>query len=1142
MRRGALVAFTLAALATAGCEDPPTECGPGTEEREGVCVVLREEVRCGDGTAVDAESGECVAFVRCGADTVFDADTGECAPASECGPGTFLDLATGECLPEQSCGAGTELDEDTGECVPTLDCGPGTELDQDADECVPAPACQDGSVRDPDTGLCVSDLTCGPDQTLVSGVCVEPGDEAVVEADVFESLPDVNDPDSGGAPESIVLEPVGERVVFLGNIDRPSDTSGAGTLRQDRDLWRFTGAAGQLLHIEVRDLGLPEPAFLLEGPSGYARRSASDGDAAAERVVLLPYDGEYTLTIVPSSFLATGIPLGDPAAGYVGVVEELPWPAETAVFPMQGAANADALSGDLTDLRDNIFNVQAAPGTPFLVVFRAVGDGTVPAAVALTGTGEPLGHVQDLGEDGFLAGVTGANGRAVVVLDWQELDPLDATFEVALFTVPVVDRGSLPPDFNTVTADHDLVAGEDGAAFRFAVEERQIALADLGGSGLFNPDVQVVGPGGTRADVRDDDELFFFAEPGVYFVIVYNDNSSDDQDVSLTLELRTPWELAAGDAWSDPVGGTDLLWGFSGFPDAWAVVTPDALGLLELSLLASDGDPDIYVHRMNGELVRAVHRPHLGLPVHARIPDGRPLLVRIDADGENLIGWTLAARRVDNPAVLDVEPNDTRANATPLPALPAITRGHLGDGEVDVFRFELDAPLLPGEAIEVLFDNLDGDSGYSQLSDGAYVSVRDAAYAPLPSLPLPESSPGVLGSNAAALVPAYEGAGPFYVVIEEGLITSEAEYVLRVRTVALTGEVEPNDTVDDADLLGALPAHRFAYRDEDDPADVYRFQLDEALGADESIRVRFRNAESNVKLDVTLETLDGQVLVGQSRVLGELRAPALAAGEYVIRVTEGTGGEPLYRLDVEIAGVVESEPNDTLPEAHDLGALAAGGALEVVGYAADTEDDVFLFTAPDVPDDESLLLTVVNIDDNSKNEVEWFDESAFVSGDPFAHDADVASTLIARRSGAGPFAVRVRGATAVPDRYRLRVERGGAAELEPNEGPETASPVPAIPGRVLGTISGGETDVWIVPAALVPFGSVMRARLENESDGSSIHFSLRGDDFDTVGADGTGFRVTLQTGSVGPFYLVVQGTGDPELASDVYSIDLEVTP
>jgi len=1136
-----LLSLALLALSATACEAPPTKCGPGTADHDGVCIVLHDDVHCGDGTVLDRESGECAAFVGCGPDTTLNENTGRCDPSSECGPGTFLDLATGECAPEQSCGAGTVLDDASGECLPTLICGAGTHLDEESEECVSDPLCQDGATRDPDTGLCVSDLSCGPGQDLVLGFCVQPGEEVVLEADAVEGFPDVNDPDGGGTPETLTLEAIGQRAVFLGNIDRPADTTGAGNLRQDRDVWRFTGTTGQLLSIEVRDLGLPEPAFVLDGPNGYARRSGRDGGAVASRIVVLPYDGEYRVSVLPSSFLATGIPLGDPGAGYVGVVEELAHPAATAVIPGVTAADATTLTGTLTDLRDGFLDIQAAPGTPFQVTFQTTGADTVPAAVGLTSSGTSLGHVQNLSDGDFLAGVTGATGHATVVLDWQELDQIDASYSVDVFAMPLVDRGDLPTDFHTVTARHDLVVGHDSAAFRFTVNERQIAIAEIGGSGVYNPDVQVVGPAGTHSDTRDDDTLFFLAEPGEYFVFVHNDATSDDSDVSMTLQLRTPHELSAGDDVAPPAVGEDLLYGFGGYPDAWAVVTPTQAGLLELNLEASDGDPDLYVFRMDGSLLRAVHRPQRGFSLHVRADDPRPLLVRIDADTENLLGWRLAARRVPLPATLDVEPNDGRAHAVPLPALPAITRGTLDDDEVDVFRIDLDEPLPPGHALEVLFDNLDGDSGSSSLSDGIYVGVRDANWLPLPSLPMPDNAPGVLGSNIAALVPAFEGTGPFYIELRDGLLTSAHEYVLRVRSVPLTGEVEPNDTAADADAIGTVPFHGFGYRAVDDVADVYRVTLTDDLAADASLRVRAANAENNVKFDLTLERDDGTVLLGQHRVFGELAVPGLAAGDYLIRVSGYNGGEPLYRLDVDIGGRVENEPNDIVIEAESLGALGAA-PIEITGYAADTDDDLFSFTAPDLSTAESLVVTVVNIDDGSRNEVELYYASSLANGGAFAHDRDVASTLVAQRAAAGDMVVRVRGASATPDRYRLRIERGGPAELEPNDTAALATAITAAPVRVLGTTSGGETDVWMLPADAVPAGATVHARLENESDGSSIHFSLRSGSFESERAEGTGFRVNLQTSLAGPWFFVVEGTGDPSLASDVYSIDLEVTP
>jgi hypothetical protein len=1142
MLPGVTLGVTLGLAALAGCNTGARECGPGTEQVSGACVVVADDVRCGDGTAIDEDTGECHALVACGEGTVLDEVTGTCAPVSECGPGTYFDLAKGECAPEQHCGPGTSFDEATGTCEPAVFCGAGTHDDGEG-SCVPDEPCQDGAVRDEATGLCVSDLSCGSGQIVVANQCVDPAGGLALEADALESFPDANDPASGGAPEVIALEGMGEQTIFVGTIGRPADLAGNGTLTQDRDVWRFSGTAGARLNISVHDTGLPQPAFVLEGPDGYRRTSAIGLGSVATRDVVLPYDGDYTLVVVPSSWLSTEVPLGDPAAGYVGVIEVLPLPPQAAVTPGASFDAPVTVTGALLDFEANVLNVQTTAGTAFQLTYRSVGADVVPAAVAFSSGLELLGHVQNLEEGGWMGVFVATGDRATVVLDWEEAAGLDDAYEVDLFEVPLIDRGAIPGDFHTVTASHDLVPGYSTAAFSFSVDTDQVALADIGGTGVYNPDVQVTGPGGTRADIRDEDDFFFFAEPGAYVLFVHNDSANDDSGVSLQLQLRTAHDLGAlapGDL--AEVAGDDLVYGFDGFPDAWAVATLTSPGLLELAVTASHGDPDLYVYGMSGELLRARHRPHLDRPASALIGDARPVLIRLDADDHNLLDWTIAARAAELPASLDVEPNDTRARAVPLGVAPLRASGVIDDDEVDVYSFELAAPLAEGEAIAVVFDNLAGDSAYGSVTDGAFVVVRDDTFGPLASVPGTDSSPGVLGPNSVTLVPAYEGAGPFYLEILGDHITERSDYLIDISVVPLAGEVEPNDAIADADDIGPLPASVFGYRGADGGDDLWRVVLDAPLASDESLRVVARNLESNTALALTLEDAAGNASLGISRALGELALADLDAGEHFVRVSGATSSDSPYRLDVQLGGPVEREPNNSPLAPQDLGVISPDG-WRLTGYSSTADDDIYGFEL-DAPlaADESLRLQVVNVDDSSRNVIELYEVS---TGTPVlvAHDKGAFGDVLFARPGAtGPFGLRVAGASSALDRYLVRVDRAGPAEQEPNDTQSDATPV-AVPGRVLGSVGGGEVDVFAVTLdSALNIGQSLRARMENESDGSSIRVALRGSTFGSVLSEGTGFRVTAsaQLLPAGTYYVEVEGTGTAGSESDVYSIELEV--
>ena len=175
-----------------------------------------------------------------------------------------------------------------------------------------------------ETGRCESHLACAANQIEVAGACY-PADRGLAAlAQAFESLGERNDPDHGGTPEILPAVPAaGEVLVFLGNTGRPADFDGNGTLEQDRDTWAFAGRVGQYLRIRALSAGLPQPAFIVEGPGGYRRESAMGYVYEAQREVVLPRDGTYWVTITPAIHELAGIAIGGTQADYIGTIEEL---------------------------------------------------------------------------------------------------------------------------------------------------------------------------------------------------------------------------------------------------------------------------------------------------------------------------------------------------------------------------------------------------------------------------------------------------------------------------------------------------------------------------------------------------------------------------------------------------------------------------------------------------------------------------------------------------------------------------------------------------------------------------------------------------------------------------------------------------
>ncbi|MEL6338548.1 MAG: hypothetical protein AAFQ65_01435 [Myxococcota bacterium] len=142
----------------AGCGG--NDCGDGTVERDGTCVVNATQIQCGAGTRL--VDGECVTNegLVCGDDTVLNEDGSACVvAATACSAPATFDTATGRCVSpsEITCGNGTELDGDR--CIPA--CNGSFEVkNPQRTGCLPAAGVQVVHAS-PDPSLATVDLYSG---------------------------------------------------------------------------------------------------------------------------------------------------------------------------------------------------------------------------------------------------------------------------------------------------------------------------------------------------------------------------------------------------------------------------------------------------------------------------------------------------------------------------------------------------------------------------------------------------------------------------------------------------------------------------------------------------------------------------------------------------------------------------------------------------------------------------------------------------------------------------------------------------------------------------------------------------------------------------------------------------------------------
>ena len=334
--------------------DEGPECGEGTilDEDEGLCVLDLEELDCADGeiyleshhrcarvaqdycaegTWLDEGTGRCVAEagLECADNTVEEDDECLVAEVIECGDGTVLH--DGQCNPfDEVCAEGTDGNPPQEQCRPEEDiCGANTVFDVGARVCIP-----------------VSTVTCGPGTEEIDGACYPT-------QTFYDDLADDPDIDVTGVdgPHSFDLPEAGERFVFVGNVDAPQEVDGE--FIQHKDVFQFSGDAGQWINITLYSLGVPEPGFYLTGANDFYRLSDVGVGVEVSRDIVLPADGTFELNVSNLAQLTGSLgPAGGEDWGYVGYVEILDAPDAVEVDLLD-----DTVAGNITHLQDNLYQV-----------------------------------------------------------------------------------------------------------------------------------------------------------------------------------------------------------------------------------------------------------------------------------------------------------------------------------------------------------------------------------------------------------------------------------------------------------------------------------------------------------------------------------------------------------------------------------------------------------------------------------------------------------------------------------------------------------------------------------------------------------------------------------------------------------------
>ncbi|MBA2663539.1 MAG: hypothetical protein H0U74_14720 [Bradymonadaceae bacterium] len=554
-----LTALAATSMLAAGCGGG-AECGTGTVERDGQCVprTSTETLECGAGTILT--DGACVLDNSgCGTDTVLEA--GVCVPAaSVCGVGTTRDSATGRCLggTDIECGAGTT--PTAGRCIPSAEacadktrlqnglcvidpaiCGTGTLLDANTGNCVAtavdvecgdglaftdgkcvatAELCAAGTNFVEATGLCLPDSTCKIGDEIIGGLCLSPGEVLAAHADTVNI-------DNG---HNLTLPAVDDRFVFKGTIDAPTN----GT--QDTDNFTFTGAAGQWVKITVQSIGLQAPAFKVEGPAGmnYARWSPTDGAPSSARYVYVPYNGQYTVTVLPALVLesegAIG-PVGGEEWDYVGTLERIEAPAATELTV--DAETEATISGTVTHLTQNLFSFTGPLENETLgFTLDALGANAWSSILVLTNTTPPSVVAV---HDGLTAGASffAPDGADLLILvDAKRVRGPQLDYAATL------DIRGISSELTIPAGGNDLLIGvaPENSILKVTFESADIDEVSVS---VFDADDRMLDEGALASDSK----FYAFYSAGGEFAIGINNNSALAATLTVFVEIIKPEDL-----------------------------------------------------------------------------------------------------------------------------------------------------------------------------------------------------------------------------------------------------------------------------------------------------------------------------------------------------------------------------------------------------------------------------------------------------------------------------------------------------------------------------------------------------------------------------------------------------------------------
>lgn len=697
-------------LENGACVLDTSGCGEGSSLKDGVCVAddpTGEE--CGDGTMFDSGTGKCVPneVIECGANTMKV--DGKCVPAGTvCTDGTMLN-ADGQCVvAAPACATGTQLDPNTAKCVVTDQvCDTNTSFDAQSGTCKPsATVCATGTTFSTDTGLCLPDATCQMGDVIVDGQCYSPA-EALYQATQTEGTEN-DDINLGGTANDVALPAMGMKTAIKGVIGLPVDLDNDGELDQDVDVYKVTATAGQHIGVTLQAIGGPSMSFAVFGPNDYNRFAPLGVKRGAARTVVAPVDGDYYIAVAPALVIANDDagPIGEDTWRYVAEVELLPAPTVTDV----NTDNAN-ISGSYGDLSDNLYKLTNFTGGELVdVTVKKSGDnaqGVLQVWSSATSylASYPVGDVDDT----FT--VVLPAGDAFLFVDWVNANGPALDYEFEVKAKPGQEGlGALMPGGTASSTAQTLVDNDvrfftvtiaPGEVLEFsqtndAGEEVDITVNDIDGQVFRRTFFDV------EADSSPDFGYIYSATGGTYIIEV--EATADMDNFVLNVNSLTP---AAGGSFAvgDNLNITDATpLGEERQAFQSVVITADVA--FSGSLLGGGGETigDLSIfNAANGDLVDSF----TSSTVDGVLPAGTYIFA-IEANFAELPTGYVLDLDFTEPPIIEVEPNDTPATATPA-ALDKNILGNFATGDLDIYSFTMAADQ-PADETAVVHVNPNGST------------------------------------------------------------------------------------------------------------------------------------------------------------------------------------------------------------------------------------------------------------------------------------------------------------------------------------------------------------------------------------------------------------------------------------------------